>query len=469
MKAEITDMTTHLTSATQPRLAIIGQDLRSPSGEWVQNFVLFQFVCQAALLFDFLGQYRVLLRSVAFGGSLALLLILPKSRLRQHPATHAAFWVMTILILSIFHPTTNSLLAALVQIALYLAILGPLFWVPRLRLDMSALRKILLIIFIFHTISAGVGVLQSLYPGSFQPSLSTTIAAKERAYIEGLKITLASGQRVFRPMGLTDMPGGAASAGFYTVLLGMGFYLTSRQRWMRVACLGSSMLGLMCLYLAQVRSLMVMTAVCILALCGFLIWQRRTTKFLVLGSVLTAIVLLSFSFAVSIGGKSVTRRMSTFVQDRPTDVYYKNRGIFLEQTINVLLPQYPLGAGLGRWSMANVYFGDETDPERAAIYVEIQWTGWLLDGGVPLIFAYVITLIVGIYSVFKIAANRALGELSIWGAVVLAYSAGAMALLFNYPLFIGQAGMEFWLINATLFAASRPTISRHLSPRGLHG
>ncbi len=433
----------------------------------IEAFIIFQFVCQVALLFEVFGGYRVLLRSAAFGGSLLLLLILPKGKARPHPSAYVAVWVMAILCLSFFHPTTNSALAALVQIGLYLAILGPIFWVPRLRVDMNVLRQLLLIIFIFHTISAGVGVLQALYPGSFQPGLSTIIAGKERAYIEGLKITLASGQQVFRPMGLTDIPGGAASAGFYTVLLGMGFYLTSRRRLMRAACLVSCTLGLMCLYLAQVRSLMVMTAVCMLALCGFLIWQRRPTKLLVLVSVLAAVIFVSFSFAVSIGGKSVTRRMSTMVQSRPETVYYKSRGIFLEHTINVLLPQYPLGAGLGRWSMANIYFGDESDPERAAIYVEIQWTGWLLDGGVPLILAYVLTLMVAIYMVFKIASNRALDDLSIWGAVVLAYSAGVLALLFNYPLFIGQAGMEFWLINATLFAAARTVIKRPDAPEGL--
>jgi hypothetical protein len=447
----------------------VGQKLHAPSSEWVQNFIVFQFICQAALLFDFLGQYRILLRSAAFGGSLALLLILPKGRQRPHPATQAAFWVLVILLLSFFHPTTNSVLASVVQVALYLAILGPLFWVPRLKLDVTALRRVLLIIFIFHTISAGVGVLQARYPGSFQPALSTTIAGRERAYLEGLKITLASGQSVFRPMGLTDIPGGAATAGFYTVLLGMGFYLTSRQRWMRLICLVSSTLGLICIYLSQVRSTLIITAVCMIAFCGFLIWQKRTNKLLVLGMVLTAVIALSFVFAVSLGGKGVTGRMSTLVQDRPDAVYYKNRGHYLEETIYILLPQYPLGAGLGRWGMAYAYFGDNSDPERAPIYVEIQWTGWLLDGGVPLILAYVVMLIIGFYVVSKIALSRAGGDLPVWGALVLAYSVGTLATIFTYPLFISQGGMEYWLINATLFAAARTIPAQPRLSKGERG
>lgn len=462
-------MATNLESAPQNRHLVASQKLRLPSSDWVQNFVIFQFICQAALLFDLFGQYRILLRSAAFGGSLLLLFILPKRRHSAHPATHPAFWVMLILFLSLFHPTTNGTLSSVVQVALYLAILAPLFWVPRLNIDVAALRRVLLIIFIFHTISAGVGVLQAQYPGSFQPALSTTLAAKERAYVEGLKITLANGQQVFRPMGLTDTPGGAANAGFYTVLLGMGFYLTSRKRWMRLACIGSSTLGLMCIYLSQVRLIMVITAVCMLAFCGFLIWQKRTAKLIELGIVLTAVVVLSFVFAVSIGGKSVTTRMSTLVQDRPGAVYYKNRGHYLEETINVLLPQYPLGAGLGRWGMAYAYFGETTDPERDFIYVEIQWTGWLLDGGVPLILAYLATLIVGFYAIFKIASSQTQGDLPIWAALVLAYSVGALATIFNYPLFIGQGGMEYWLVNAMLFAAARTVVPRLGSSRGKQG
>ncbi len=32
---------------------------------------------------------------------------------------------------------------------------------------------------------------------------------------------------------------------------------------------------------------------------------------------------------------------------------------------------------------------------------------------------------------------------------------GATALTFSYPIFLSQSGMEFWLLNATLFAAAR--------------
>jgi len=425
------------------------------SSDWLRNFVIFQFVCQIALLFDLVGEYRIVVRAAAFGASLFLLLLLPKSRDRAHVATNAAFAVMAILILELFHPTTNTVIAGVAHIALYLAILGPLFWVPRLRIDVAGMRQVLLVIFIFHTMSAATGVLQAQFPGSFQPNLSAVIAGKDRGYVEDLKITLANGQRVFRPMGLTDVPGGAAAAGFYTVLLGMGFFMTIQKRGARYACLGSIAIGLSCLYLAQVRVWIVITAICVLAFAGFLIWQKRTARMVGLGIILGVLIVLSFTYAVSVGGKGVSNRMQTLVQTAPNTVYYKNRGIFLEDTINVLLPQYPLGAGLGRWGMMNFYFGDNSDPQREPIYVEIQWTGWLLDGGVPLIVTYVIALLVALVMALKVALHRGAGDLSIWGAIILAYGMGALAMTFSYTPFIGQAGMEFWLMNAVLFSAAR--------------
>ena len=55
---------------------------------------------------------------------------------------------------------------------------------------------------------------------------------------------------------------------------------------------------------------------------------------------------------------------------------------------------------------------------------------------------------------WRIARARVGRELWLWGAVVFAYNVGALAITFNYPLFIGQGGLEFWLLNTTLFAAA---------------
>jgi hypothetical protein len=432
---------------------------------WLRGFVVFQFACQVALLVDYFNPLRVYVRAAVFGSSILLLVVLPIGRGRSHPSIQAAGWVLVVLVFSLLHPNTNSFIAGVAQIALYLAMLAPLFWVTRLEINLATLRRVLLIIFIFQTLSAGLGVLQVYYPGSFEPNLSSVYAGMNRGYVEDLKITLASGQRVFRPMGLTDVPGGAASAGFYAVLLGMGFYLTSRRLEARLACLSAITLGMTCIYLSQLRVWLVFTAICMLAFCSLVAWKKGMTRLIVPASVLVAVILLSFTFAVNIGGEMVTKRMSTLIQDRPGIVYYKNRGRFLEHTVNVLLPLYPLGAGLGRWGMINNYFGDNSDPDRANIYVELQWTGWLLDGGVPLILAYVVALFITLRTAFKIASNRTIGDLSIWGAIVFAHNIGTLAVTFSYPVFIAQGGMEFWLLNAVLFAAARTVLPRLVSQK----
>ncbi len=143
------------------------------------------------------------------------------------------------------------------------------------------------------------------------------------------------------------------------------------------------------------------------------------------------------------------------VQDRPGKVYYRNRGLFLEHTVQDLLPQYPLGAGLGRWGMMNLYFGDNSDPERACLWAELQWTGWVLDGGVPLLLAYAAALALACRTALQITLLRNAGNLWLWGGVLLAYNLGAVAVTFSYTFFVGQGGLEFWLLNAVLFGAAR--------------
>lgn len=439
-----------------------------PSGVWAIRFVLLLIAFQIALVFTNqvapllggAGAVRIVLRAGSFGASLLLLAWLPRSGWR-HPAAGPALFAAAIVLVSVLHPTTNTLLAGVAHAALYLAVLAPLFWVPRLRVDADVFRRIVIILWGFHTLSAGMGVLQVYLPGQFQPGLSSVIAEMDPGYIESLRMTTASGQEVFRPMGLTDVPGGAAAAGFYAVLLGMALFLTDRRGWLKAACVGSMTLGMMVLYLAQIRSALAVTAVCVLAFAAILAWRRNLAKLGVLAVVLGSIVVGSLALAVSVGGEAVTSRLSTLVEGRATDVYYTNRGHFLEETIDELLPRYPFGAGLGRHGMMNNYFGNNTDPERSAIWVEIQWTAWLLDGGVLLILAYVAAMLTALWTAWGVAQRRTTGpegDFALWGAMLVAYNIGALAWTFTFPLFMSQNGLEFWLLNAALFVAVRHSV-----------
>ena len=439
---------------------------RRRSGLWLQWFVVFLLATQIPLLFlDQIaavlgaagGPLRVLLRTVPYLGSLLLLFLIPGRALR-HPATLAAIIVLVIMGVSWFHPTTNSPISGTAQAVLYLAILAPLFWVPRLQIDLAIFRRVVLILWGFHTISAAVGILQVYFPGQFQPSLSTALLAQGEVYVESLQMTTASGQQVFRPMGLTDHPGGAAVAGFNAVLFGMGFLLIRSQPWMKLGAVGSMAVGLAAIYLSQVRSTLVLTIVCVLVFAAALAVRGRMNKVAVLLPAVVGVAVLSFAWAVALGGASVLSRLATLTEDSPTEVYQSNRGHFLTYTFNYLLPEYPLGAGLGRWGMMNTYFGDNSDPDRAVMWVEIQWTGWLLDGGAPLILAYVAALLAAVWTMWRISGmrNSAInGEgLSVWGALLFAYNIGVIAVTFNYPIFTGTGGMEFWMLNAALFTAA---------------
>jgi len=174
----------------------------------------------------------------------------------------------------------------------------------------------------------------------------------------------------------------------------------------------------------------------------------RATKILFASIVLIAI---SSVWAFTIGGSQVTERLSSLVESNAANVYYTNRGVFLEDTIFNTIPKYPLGAGLGRWGMVYSYFGDKSSLSSSALWAEIQPTAWIYDGGVPLLLVYYSAIIACVLFSYRIATNRqnAWGDLAI---VVFAHNIAILANTFSYVPFIGQSGLYFWLLNAGLMA-----------------
>lgn len=424
---------------------------------WVPTFIVLQLLCQLALIAGDIGWGRQLVRMAAFGISLALLLAL-RGRGSAHPAAGPGVLVLAVLGVCVLHPETRGLTSGVAQVGLYAAVIAPLFWIPRLSgIDMRTLRRAVLILWGFHALSAGIGVMQVYRPGSFQPPVSAVVSSKGKGYIETLKITTASGKRVFRPMGLTDMPGGAAISGLYAVLLGVGFFLTRRTALVMAASLASVGLGVACLYLSQVRALVVMTGISLIAVGCVLIWRRdvRRLSTLVLG--VAVMVVIGYVAARGMAGADVARKMGTLVRQPASRVYYENRGQFLEDALFKTLPNAPFGEGLGHWGMTAIYFGGAAPAKP--LWVEIQWAAWIVDGGAPLLVTYLLALVTALLVAWGIARapppSPEAHDLPFWGAIVLAYGIGAAALTFSYPIFLSQSGMEFWLLNATLFAAAR--------------
>jgi hypothetical protein len=273
-------------------------------------------------------------------------------------------------------------------------------------------------------------------------------------------------------MGLTDLPGGAAMAGFYAFLLGAGLLLSSRRKLLRLLCVGSMFIGSAAIYLSYVRSVLVLLLVCMVAMLFLLVLRGELKRVATFSAMVLGMAVVGFLLAVMLGGEGVRERISTLVEDDPSEVYQRNRGKFLEYTLQEVLPNNLLGAGLARWGMVSVYFGDRdmvVDPAiDQDVWVEIQWTGWVLDGGLPLTLAYAVSIVLALWTAFRIATGRLGGQhRGLWplAAIVFAYSVGGLALTFNFPFFVSQSGLEFWVLNALLFAVAVSPAPKPGAPR----
>jgi hypothetical protein len=421
---------------------------------WLLRFVLVQLGCQLVLLIPQIGPFRPICRVAAFGISIALLFFLP-ARGPLHPSARIAVAVLLILGVEFFHPLTNNLVAGAAQVLLYLAILAPLFWVRSCRLTLDRFRAALLLLWAFHVASSVVGILQVSFPGRLQANVTSAVTQMGSAYLSGLQMRTASGQLVYRPMGLTDTPGGAAVSGFFAILLSTVFALEARSGYKKVVFAIGLFPGIACLVLSQVRMYLVMAALCLGALYCVLLLRREAKRMLFLSVAISVTLVVGVTFAVAVGGASVTSRLKTLTEGSPSNVYYKSRGFLFDYTVREFAPAHPLGLGLGRWGMIYNYFGDGNNPEKSRLWAEIQWTAWVIDGGFPLVFAYVFAIATALATTVAIAfrGDRKSG-IWLWAAFVTAYDLGAIAATFTSPFFISGEGMEFWALNAALYSVA---------------
>lgn len=414
---------------------------------WIFLCLGVQIACQLSLLVSWLAPTRVVARSTSIGISLLLLLIVPGRAFIRHPVRRWAVAILAVLGLTALHPEGTSPVAVAAHIGFYAAVLAPLFWVARLDIDSKALSRVLVALWLFSTASAVVGVLQAYFPGRFLPSAGFLHEYAPRGVI--LSIKLASGAVIPRPTGLTDTPGGAVAGAFYAVLLGIGVALLRPFPFSRLAAALSAVAGMTCIYLCQVRSTLVMLGVCVLTVIGVFALQGRASRTMAVTAATVLFVLAGFVFALSLGGEAVTQRLATLTADSPATVYYASRGRMVEDALLNDLPEYPFGAGLGRWGMVSVYFANQV----RGLWAEVQWVGWIYDGGILMLIAYPVAILVALRHSIKLALRRTTGELEVWAAVITGYNVGAIALTFSYAYFMSSGGVEFWLINAALIQA----------------
>jgi hypothetical protein len=172
----------------------------------------------------------------------------------------------------------------------------------------------------------------------------------------------------------------------------------------------------------------------------------RATKFGILAG---GIIVGSFIVALALGGTSVHDRVMTLFVADPLSVYQSARGTQLTITFRDLLFEHPFGAGLARWGMAASYFGVFTI-DTPALWAEIQFTAWMIDGGVLLTVLYCGALIVAAMSQYRAAMMVRSPKLATCASVVMSTNMGVAALIFSFTPFNTQIGLQYWFLAGAL-------------------
>ena len=430
---------------------------RTPSWGWLEIFVLSQVLWGLLLFVPGSQGYRIYIRGFPYVSSLVAMIACLRST-GADSGVPGARWVLAslaLMVLSLVHPSTW-FMSGVAQVVFQLSIAAPVFWIARMWLTPERLERILLLVFAANALSAGLGLLQVYYPGTFMPPEFSRMALAANADIVGsLTYIGADGRQIVRPPGLSDLPGGASVSATVMALLGFAFgmraeFATQRRLWF----LGAAVVGLTVLYLTQVRSLFVMLCLCMLAVGAVRLRQGRIAHSAwIIGSAV-ALVVASFIWAVAVGGESIVDRFQSMLEVGVVESYQENRGMFLTYTLQELLYEYPFGAGLGRWGMMAAYFGEPTNWKVPALWAEIQLTGWLYDGGVLLWICYGGAIVTAVSRTYKIATESGT-YLSDLATMVLAVQVLVVGLCFTGPIFNSQTGIVFWLLSASVYGAHR--------------
>jgi hypothetical protein len=227
------------------------------------------------------------------------------------------------------------------------------------------------------------------------------------------------------------------------------------HRLVRIFSIGAVAVGMTALYLTQVRALTVMAAVGVLVFAALRLRQGRILQGASIALGGAALVATSFMWAAAIGGKAIEARFSGLIETGLFDTYQQSRGLFLDYTLRELLFQFPLGAGLGRWGMMQVYFADPSMWQTPPIHAEIQLTGWLLDGGILMWLFYGGALAAACRLAYVSAVNRSTDALQYLSAGVLAFQLAIVGLCLTGPVFNTQQGVLFWTVTGALSGAVR--------------
>jgi hypothetical protein len=422
---------------------------------FAELFVVAQSALPAILILPGTQAIRLPIRMSAFLIPLAVFAWWVFNAGPRSAPSRAQSWivaVMFLLALMLFHPSTPTLLGGLAHAAVYFAVMTPLFWAPSFVKSPEHLARLIWLMLICSGVNAIVGVLQVYDPNRWMP------AEFSRISMSGLGLGPVSyrgpdGTMIVRPPGLFDTPGAVCGPAAYAALLGLVFAVSGLPVWQRLVSLVFAAAGLAAIYLSHVRiSFAVALGMMIVYTAISARQQRfgRATQFAILAG---GIFVGSFMLAVALGGQSVMERFLTLTAGDPLEVYRNARGVQLDVTFGEMLTNAPFGSGLGRWGMASGYFGGGDSSK--GIWAEIQFTGWMIDGGILLIALYVGALVVTSLTQYRVAILSGNPRLAQCGAVVLAANLGTAALIFSFTPFVTQVGIQYWFLAGALHGVAQ--------------
>jgi hypothetical protein len=433
-----------------------------PPWGWLEWFLISQAFIPALLFVPGVSVLRVFTRIAAFVIALvAWGWVLCKGRrfpgAQPFPPNPWLIGCSLWLGLSIFHPDTNSLLSGLAQAAMYLTVLSPAFWTPLTVTASQQVPRLMKIVFFCCALNTLVGIGQVYLPETFNPPYIPSIDNGNDYSISSLTYTTADGRRIVRPCGLSDNPGQAAGAGAVACLIGLCLAVRPGTAWKRLVYLGIALAGMVVIYFCQMRAAMVMEYVCVIGLIVLFSARRHYQQAALLGIGSVVLLFAGAIWAVSAVGEVGTKRFLTLIEQKPEDIY-GSRGSSVQSTFNSLIWESPLGCGLGRWGQAYGNFGDHSSGyggTSGQLWIEVQWPGWAVDGGIPLLVGYVMAIVLAMLDTLRIALKSRDKELAHWAGVIFTLNLSIVAATFSACPFVAPAGTGFWLLAAALHAADQ--------------
>jgi hypothetical protein len=433
----------------------------SPRWGFLEWFVIAQTALPALLYLPGTQAFRVPIRIAPFAVSLAGMVWWSTTRptfVLSHPARPFLIAALAYLNVMIFHPHTNTVLAGTAQVMLYLCVIAPIFWVPGLVKSQQQIVRLLAVLLACNGVNAAVGILQVYDPDRWLPQEFSTLVVNSVHGLGAVIFEGPEGRQIIRPPGLFDNPGAVCGPGMVAGFLGLAFAASPIPVWKRALALLLAIIGLVAIYLSQVRTSFLILVGMLLVYVTVLAMQNQKLKLVTLLGIGIVLGIVALFVASLLAGDAVVDRFSTLFEGDPLAVYYAaSRGPMLEHAFTNLLTEYPLGAGLARWGMMRTYFGNPWNFESPEIWSELQISAWILDGGIVLLILYGLALLVTGASELSLIRSSSSPDFKFWAASVFAVNIGVFALIFGFTPFTTQTGMQYWFLAGMLYGAKLTT------------